>query len=139
MRMPKIQTTVLGALTRRKNIEDTKNFVRYSSIATFVHHGVVLLLIVILALYDPIFFPHWNSSDFQLKPSYQAHFFAVFGCVFLIGICSLAANLHRAQNIAEVDADKFLLDNVESKCEENFNTECNRLNSIDLENEYSER
>ena len=64
----------LGVMNARSFIEDidedvideddVENFVRRSSVATFVHHTLVLLAIMIMGFYDSEYMDHWSSCEF---------------------------------------------------------------------------
>ena len=86
------------------NEQDAKSFLRNSSVVTFLHHSVMLIIIMMLAVYNPTYFDHWSWPEFQLKPD-ECHFYWVFGCTWLMGCYSLTVTLYRAKNIVEIETE----------------------------------
>ena len=86
---------------RCTNEEAIKYFVRNSSILIFLHHIIVLSVIMILMVDDPTFLAHWKSSEFQLKPADRDVFY-IFGFTMLMGLYSLTVILYRAEHLTKI-------------------------------------
>ena len=84
-----------------EEVENIIEFVRKSSIITFLHHSTILFLIIILGWKYPDAFEHWTSPNFQLSPRDDS-FYWVFSFVIFMGIYSLTVILYRARNITTV-------------------------------------
>ena len=99
-----------------KGVEDDNSvvkFIRQSTIAAFVHHSTLLIIIMILGHFFPNAMEHWSSEcDFPLKPGTQA-FYWIFGAVFFMGFYSLTAIMYKAQLMT-----KIVINEMESKHEE---------------------
>ena len=64
-------------------------FIKTSTIASFIHHSAVLAFIMTIAYILPNAMDHWSSQcTFPLRPRTQ-FFFGVFGVVFFMRIASL--------------------------------------------------
>ena len=98
--------------------ENVINFVRHSSLATFIHHFVVLTIIAIIGYCKPDAMSHWSSKcDFPLKPT-DPTFYLVFGCVLFMGCYSLTAVLYRSQLVVQINAKKMKQNDEEQQNEE---------------------
>ena len=85
--------------------EEIINFVRRSSIITFIHHLTTLILIMVIGWNYPDTFEHWTSPKFLLSPC-ESHFYYVFTIVILIGVYSLTVVLYRAHHISTVERNE---------------------------------
>ena len=90
----------------RDNDEDAVRFIRYSSIAAFIQHCVILTMIVLMGYSNPNLMNHWSSKcDFPLKPTIPS-FYWMFGTVLLMGCYSLTAVLYRTQMMVQISRNK---------------------------------
>ena len=98
--------------------EDVIQFIRHSTIATFVYHSALLIIIMIIGRFFPTAMEHWSFSNcnFPLKPDTQK-FFWTFGSVLFMGFYSLTAILYRAPLMASVRSDSSESPNEEQKIE----------------------
>ena len=83
----------------KSNIEQ---FLKNSSLITFFHHSITLLIILFICLYHPQFFVHWTEPHFWLKPSIE-RFYWVFGITLLMGVYSLTVILYRIRHISSAN------------------------------------
>ena len=84
---------------KKERDEEIINFVRRSSIITFIHHLTALILIMVIGWNYPDTFEHWTSPNFLLSPC-ETYFYFVFTVVILIGVYSLTVVLYRAHHIS---------------------------------------
>ena len=70
-----------------------RNFIIFSTIITFVHHVIVMTLIILLTFYSPEHFQHERFEKLIVKPGGNLFFYA-FGVTYALGISSLALCLH---------------------------------------------
>ena len=68
--------------------EDINKFISRSSVIAFMHHSIVIVIIMVIGYLRPDFF----TSTLILKPSDQ-QFYYVLSSVIAIGAVSLAINL----------------------------------------------
>ena len=100
-----------------EDVKEIEKFVRCSSILTFIHHSVILTLIMILGWYDPNYMDHWTSPEFRLHPTSE-RFFWMFGSTLMMGCFSLTTILYRARNIATLEINEQNPDDHKEKVEE---------------------
>ena len=68
-------------------IEPTNRFIRFSSFVSYLHHAIVLSVILGLLEIDQNYFEHWKSPTFILKNFDQA--FYVHRFYIFVGICGV--------------------------------------------------
>jgi hypothetical protein len=90
--------------------KEVEKFVKRSSIVTFIHHTVVLSVIMVLGQHFPNLMCHWTAPMFRLKPTCE-RFFWMFGTTIMMGVFSLTSILYRSTNIASykkfVEVEEF--------------------------------
>ena len=85
--------------------EDVVRFIRNSSLATFIHHSAILILIMIVGHLVPNAMDNWSSEcDLLLKPGTQA-FFWLFGVVLFMGFYSVTAIMYGAPMMVNVNTN----------------------------------
>ena len=96
---------VLDEKEDKERDDEIINFVRRSSIISFIHHVTTLILIMVIGLNYPDTFEHWTSPKFLLSPC-EPHFYYAFTIVILIGVYSLTVVLYRAHHISTVERNE---------------------------------
>ena len=72
-------------------------FIKLSSIASFLHHAVVLTIILALVLHDPTYFEHWKAPTFILQNYgrfFHENVYYIYCGAILIGYIGLLSS-HR--------------------------------------------
>lgn len=100
--------------SRHLFVEDEKEvlqFIKNSTIASFMHHSAMLIIIMILGRFVPNVIDHGldDRCDFPLEPGSQS-FFWVFGAILFMGFYSVTAILNRAPSIVKVETSQIVLD-----------------------------
>ena len=94
-----------------EEVEDEKDvlrFIKTSTIASFIYHLAMLMIIMIMGRFFPDVIDHGleNRCDFPLEPGNQS-FFWVFGAVLFMGFYSLTAILYRAPTMVKVETGQI--------------------------------
>ena len=85
--------------------EDVVRFIRNSSLATFIHHSAMLIIIMVVGHFFPSAMNNWSSEcDILLKPGTQA-FFCLFGAVLFMGLYSVTAIMYGAPMMVNVNTN----------------------------------
>ena len=88
-----------------KYMENDLQFIRLSSIITFLHHTVVLTIIVVMASINPEYLIDEEHLE-HLRWMPDSHeFYWPFGITFLFGVVSTVLSLMLAPIIMSVDVD----------------------------------
>ena len=87
-------------------VEGGRKFVRLSSIASYTHHAVVLMAIMVLVKCNPDYLQQAQFQDLILKPD-GPHFFWVFGGTMVLGFYGMTQSLYLANNIVNIKASEF--------------------------------
>ena len=85
--------------------EDVVRFIINSSLATFIHHSAMLIVIIVVGHFVPNAMDNWSSEcDILLKPGTQA-FFWLFGAVLFMGFYSVTAIMYGAPMMVNVNTN----------------------------------
>ena len=84
--------------------QDVVDFIKNSTLAGFIHHSAVLIIIMIVGSFFPSAMDHWSSQcNFPLKPGMQS-FYWLFGTLIFMGFYSLTSIMYRADRALMVHA-----------------------------------
>ena len=76
---------------------ETNNFIRLSSVVSFLHHSITLSVILGMVAKDPTYFDHWTWDHFIIK-NYKSYYYEHMYCSFFgiigLGIIGLMSSLH---------------------------------------------
>ena len=100
--------------------QDVVDFIKNSTLAGFIHHSAVLIIIMMVGSFFPSSMDHWSSQcNFPLKPGMQS-FYWIFGTLIFMGFYSLTAIMYRADRVLMVkdQAHKIMLKDTNGHCEE---------------------
>ena len=99
-------------------------FIKISSFASFIHHTLVLSVILGLVVMDPNYFEHWKRPDFFIN-KYSGHKYPMFIVPITLGIIGLA--IVNCQNWSIIFGAKLPPRHVEDK-ESNGELEMEKVN-----------
>ena len=84
--------------------QDVVDFIKNSTLAGFIHHSAVLIIIMIVGGFFPSAMDHWSSQcNFPLKPGMQS-FYWLFGTLIFMGFYSITSIMYRADGALMVHA-----------------------------------
>jgi len=84
-------------------VNSNRKFIRLSSIFTFLHHTMVLLVVLVIAWVNPEYFIESEQFEFLVLKPDGHHFYTVFGITIMLGFYSMVLSLNLAQKIVTVD------------------------------------
>jgi hypothetical protein len=76
-------------------INQTDRFIKLSSSTTFLHHTIVLSVILGMVIHNPLYFEHWRCERFILnnyEGFYFAHIYWVFSGIIGLGFVGFLSN-----------------------------------------------
>ena len=90
-----------------KDDKDGRRFIRRSSIITFIHHSIVLSVILVLSQINPEFFTEGKRKCIILKPSLEngdpnPNFFWTISVTILIGFQGMMLSLANERKVSDV-------------------------------------
>ena len=90
-----------------KDDKDGRRFIRRSSIITFIHHSIVLSVILVLSQTNPEFFTEGKRKCIILKPSLEngdpnPNFFWTISVTILIGFQGMMLSLANERKVSDV-------------------------------------
>ena len=95
------------AAQRLEDEKDVLQFLRHSSIATFIHHSALLITIMMVGNFFPTAMENWSSEwHFPIRPGMQI-FLWIFGTVLIMGFCSVTLILCQAQSMLQIKTNEL--------------------------------
>ena len=89
-----------------KDDEDGRRFIRRSLTVTFLHHAIVLSVIVILSQTNPDFFEQGSRACIVLKTN-SPHFFWIIFVTILVGFQGMLSSLSNAKKVTDVKKENL--------------------------------
>ena len=112
-----VMTASLYYPRAKEDVKEVEKFVRRSTIVTFIHHIVILSIIMVLGRHYPNYMCHWTAPMFILKPTCE-RFFWVLGTTMMMGCFSLTSIMYRATNIATLKIEEHNPEDPKEKVED---------------------
>lgn len=76
-----------------------KTFVKVSTVVTYLHHTICLVIIIVLVIYYPTKMAHWNSDLVNFLQPNDSNFRLLFAMIFLTGLMNLLLVLYTTRDI----------------------------------------
>ena len=124
--------TGYGLATKVGDEKDVVQFIKHSTIASFIYHSAMLIIIVITGQSFPNAMEHWHPSnpcDFPIKPDTQT-FLWVFGAVLFMGFYSINVIMYRAPSMVQAKTKETQIKNDDGQLE-NISLNCHGSDLIE--------
>jgi hypothetical protein len=93
-----ISTIKNASNIKDEDVKATRKFIRLSSITTFIHHTLVLIIILMVIIFNPDYLTDEQFKYLKLKPD-NLLFYPAFGVTIAIGLLSMILCLTLASNM----------------------------------------